>query len=95
MIRKTIASFALAALLAAGLAFAASEPVTAPDQSAPAVQAAPEGQPVLPDLADLLDGGACGPQPTAVKPGCSKTCKADRDCPYYPEQVCAGGCCVF
>ncbi|HKV11809.1 MAG TPA: hypothetical protein VJ725_26920 [Thermoanaerobaculia bacterium] len=28
-------------------------------------------------------------------PGCSKTCKQDRDCPAYPEQVCISGCCVY
>lgn len=90
---KTIASFALAALLAAGLAFAA--PPAAPEEPSPAVQTLQAEQPVLPGLEDLLAGGSCTPQPASVKPGCSKTCKIDRDCPYYPEQVCLDGCCVF
>lgn len=94
MTRKTISSFALAALLAASLAFA-SEPVAAPEEPASAVQTVPTDQPAVSELQDLLAGDSCKPQPAAVKPGCSKTCKADRDCPYYPEQVCGGGCCVF
>lgn len=92
MTRKTITSLALAALLATGLAFA-SEP--AAGESAPAVQTVPADQPVVPGLQDLLGGDSCRPQPASVKPGCSRTCKVDRDCPYYPEQVCLDGCCVF
>jgi hypothetical protein len=94
MTRRMISSFALAALLAAGLAFA-SEPVAAPAEPAPAVQTVPADEPVLPDLQDLLAGESCAPQPASVKPGCSRTCKVDRDCPHYPEQVCLSGCCVF
>ena len=90
MTRKTISLFALTLLLATGLAFAVSEPA-----AAPAVQAAPADQPVQLDLTELFGEDSCAPQPASVKPGCSRTCKNDRDCPYYPEQVCGGGCCVF
>lgn len=93
--RKTISFVALTVLLTAGLAFASSEPVAAPAPSAPSVQTAPVDAPVPLDLAEILGGDSCAPQPAARYPGCSKTCKADRDCPYYPEQVCVGGCCVY
>jgi hypothetical protein len=95
MMRKTISFFALTVLLTAGLAFASSEPVAAPAEPAPSVQPPPANPPVQLDLQALLGGDSCAPQPMSVKPGCSRTCKADRDCPYYPEQVCGGGCCVF
>ncbi|MFL6194750.1 MAG: hypothetical protein ACJ75H_11310 [Thermoanaerobaculia bacterium] len=99
--RKTICFAALILLLTAGLAFAGSEPVAVPTASteatSSAVQTAPAASPVLFDLQPILGGESCAPapQPTSVKPGCSRTCKVDRDCPYYPEQVCGGGCCVF
>ena len=95
MMRKTISFVALTLLLTAGLAFASSEPVAAPAPSAPSVQAGPVNPPVLLDLVEILGAGSCAPQPASVKPGCSRTCRVDRDCPYYPDQVCGGGCCVF
>lgn len=85
--RKMISFFALTLLLTAGLAFAGSEPAPV----------APENPPVQLDLDEILGADSCAPQPQPASryPGCSKTCKADRDCPAYPDQVCAGGCCVY
>ena len=93
--RKIISFLALTLLLTAGLAFASSEPVAAPAPSAPSVQSAPADSPVSLDLDALLGGDSCAPQPASRYPGCSRTCKVDQDCPYYPEQVCLSGCCVF
>lgn len=99
--RKTISLAALILLLTAGLAFAGSEPVAAPAAAAEAtpsvVHTAPAESPAVLDLPAILGGESCAPapRPASVKPGCSRTCKVDRDCPYYPDQVCAGGCCVF
>ncbi|HSN88033.1 MAG TPA: hypothetical protein VL025_14845 [Thermoanaerobaculia bacterium] len=95
MMRKTISFVALTLLLTAGLAFAGSEPAAAPAPSAPSVQAAPADAPVSLDLAEIFGGDSCAPQPASRYPGCSKTCKVDRDCPAYPDQVCVGGCCVY
>ena len=88
--RKTISFLALTLLLTAGLAFAA-EPAAAPAPAAPA------DSPVQLDLDEILGADSCAPQPQPASryPGCSKTCKVDRDCPAYPDQVCAGGCCVY
>lgn len=86
--RKMISLVALTLLLTAGFAFGGSEPVpTAPENSTP----------VELDLDEVLGGGSCAPQPQPASryPGCSKTCKQDRDCPAYPEQVCISGCCVY
>ena len=95
MMRKTISFVALTLLLTTGLAFAGSEPAAAPAPSAPSVESVPADSPVLLDLDELLGGDSCAPQPASRIPGCSVTCKQDRDCPSYPEQVCGGGCCVF
>lgn len=93
--RTTILLVALVLLLTAGLAFAGSEPAAVPADATPSVQTAPADSPVLFDLQALLGGDSCAPQPKSVKPGCSRLCKNDRDCPSYPNEVCAGGCCVY
>jgi hypothetical protein len=95
MVRKSISFIALTVLLTAGLAFASSELVAAPADPAPSIQTAPANPPVQLDLQALLGEGSCAPQPKSVTPGCSKTCRVDRDCPHYPEQVCISGCCVY
>ena len=85
--RNKITLAVLILLLTATLAFAGSSPAPTPAQATPVVQTV--------DLQAILGGDTCAPQPKSVKPGCSKTCKVDRDCPAYPDQVCGGGCCVY
>jgi len=98
MTRKTISFLALITLLVTGLAFAL-EPAAVPEEASPSVQAGPAEpvpQPALPGLEDLFGESSCAPQPASVIPGCSVICKVDRDCPHYPDQVCAqNGCCVY
>ncbi|MFP5286967.1 MAG: hypothetical protein ACLGI9_14595 [Thermoanaerobaculia bacterium] len=81
--RKLALILALAALLIPGLALAEETPK------------APE----TPDLSleEILLGSSCATEEVSSwsPPGCAKPCKSDLNCPYYPEQVCLNGCCVF
>ena len=81
--RKLALTLALATLLLPGLSLA---------------ETTKESAPQTPDLTfeQILLGSSC-PTETALwsPPGCAKPCKTDLNCPYYPEQVCLNGCCVF
>ena len=82
--RKLALILALAALLVPGLSLAETSKEPAPE---------------TPDLSleQILLGDSCPTEASSSwsPPGCPKPCKADRDCPYYPEQVCVSGCCAF
>lgn len=81
--RKLALILTLAAVLLPGLALA-EETTKAPET------------PEL-SLEEILLGGSCTEEASSWAPpgGCSRSCKTDRDCPYYPEQVCIRGCCAF
>ena len=79
--RKLTLILALAALLLPGLSLAKTT-------EAPKT-------PVL-SLEEILLGASCPKETSLWSPlGCAKPCKTDLNCPYYPEQVCLNGCCVF
>jgi hypothetical protein len=82
--RKLALILALAALLVPGLSLA---------------ETSKEPAPQTPDLslAEILFGDACPTKASSVlsPPGCAKPCKSNLNCPYYPDQVCLNGCCVF
>lgn len=82
--RKLTLTLALAALLVPGLSLAETSKGPAPQ---------------TPDLSleEILLGDSCVKETSSWAPpgGCSRSCKTDRDCPYYPEQVCIKGCCYF
>lgn len=81
--RKLALILALAALFAPGLSWAETP------------KAAPES-PAL-GFEENLPAGSCAEEATFFAPpgGCSQTCKVDKDCRYYPEEVCLDGCCIF
>ncbi|HEX3128226.1 MAG TPA: hypothetical protein VH394_12925 [Thermoanaerobaculia bacterium] len=84
--RKLVLTLALATLLLPGLSFA--ETTAAP-------QPAPEYQAVL-TFEEIFLASSCLTESALLSPpGCAKPCKTDLNCPYYPEQVCLSGCCVF
>lgn len=84
--RKLTLTLALAALLVPGLSLAETPKTPEPAPEAPALS-----------LEEILLGDSCATETSSWVPpgGCSRSCKTDRDCPYYPEQVCIKGCCYF
>ena len=82
--RKLALVLALAALLLPGLSLA---------------ETSKEPAPQTPDLSfeEILLGDSCPTEASSSwsPPGCAKPCKSNLNCPYYPEQVCLNGCCVF
>ena len=83
--QKQILILALAALFVPGLSLAESPTTPEP---------APE-TPIL-NLEEILLGGTCPTDASLLSPpGCARPCKVDRDCRYYPEEVCISGCCAF
>ena len=79
--RKLALILALAALLIPGLSLA--ETPEAPQTPDLSLEEILHGQP------DPLEAALWSP------PGCPKPCKSNANCPYYPEQICLNGCCVF
>lgn len=82
--KKLTLILALAALLLPGLSLAETSKEPAPE---------------TPDLSleQILLGDSCPTEASSSwsPPGCPKPCKTDLNCPYYPEQICLNGCCVF
>ncbi len=84
--RKLILTLTFATLLLPGLSLA---------ETTETPQPAPEPQAAL-TFEETLLGSSCPTESALLSPpGCSKPCKTDLNCPYYPEQVCLSGCCVF
>jgi len=79
-----ILALALATLLLPGLSLAEMSKEPAPQT--PALS-----------LEEILLGDSCPKEASSPwsPPGCAKPCKSNLNCPYYPEQVCLNGCCVF
>ncbi|HEV8582854.1 MAG TPA: hypothetical protein VGX68_27630 [Thermoanaerobaculia bacterium] len=95
MIRKTIVLLVLVALAGFGLVSAGTPN---PGEGSASVQVAP---PVADEPAageatidEILGGNSCVPASKTPNP-CWRTCQVDRDCRYYPEEVCLNGCCTF
>ena len=85
--RKLALILALAALLVPGLSLAETPKTPEPTPETPALS-----------LEEILLGGSCAtetPSSSWSPPGCRWPCKTDQSCPYYPEQICLNGCCVF
>lgn len=83
--RKLILILAFTALFVPGLSLAESPTTSEP---------APE-TPIL-NLEEIFLGEACPTEASLLSPpGCARPCKVNRDCRYYPEEVCLSGCCTF
>jgi len=83
--KKLALILALAALLVPALSLAETAETPQPAPETPALT-----------FEQVLLGGSCATEASLWSPpGCPKPCKTDLNCPYYPEQICLNGCCVF
>lgn len=80
--RKLALTLALAALLIPGLSLAEETPQA---QQTPNLTL----EEILRVQPSPIEAALWSP------PGCAKPCKSNANCPYYPEQICLNGCCVF